>query len=175
MRNIEQHMNYHIPKFDNSSRILKKYVVDYEHSIAAESRNNHKAFYIYVNSKLKSKDPVRHLLKRDGTLTTTDKEKADVLNEQFSSVFTKENMLNFPDITSHQLRTEPLTTLHITRDTVYNKLSALHTDKSPGPDGIHPRLLKETAHVIISPLSIIFNKSINEGFVPEEWKRFLRE
>ena len=92
------------------SRIIKKSVVDYEHSIAAESKNNHKAVYKYVNSKLKSKDPVRHLLKRDGTLTTTDKEKADVLNEQFSSVFTKENMLNFPDITSHQLRTEPLTT-----------------------------------------------------------------
>ena len=37
-------------------------------------------------------------------------------------------------------------------------------NKSAGPDGIHPRVLKETAD------AIIFNKSLNEGKIPHAWK-----
>ena len=43
-------------------------------------------------------------------------------------------------------------------------------NKSPGPDGHHPLILKEIAEAIAEPLSIIFNKSFNEGCLPEAWK-----
>ena len=46
----------------------------------------------------------------------------------------------------------------------------MKNNKSAGPDGIHPRILKETAEVICIPLAIIFNKSIQEGHVPQGWK-----
>ena len=34
---------------------------------------------------------------------------------------------------------------------------------------MHPKLLKELADIIAEPLEIIFNKSIEEGTIPEMW------
>lgn len=42
--------------------------------------------------------------------------------------------------------------------------------KSPGPDGLHLRLLKETANELALSLSKIFRNSIPAGIVPDEWK-----
>ena len=40
-----------------------------------------------------------------------------------------------------------------------------------GPDGIHPRFLKELATHLCKPLGILFNKSLNECKLPNEWKQ----
>jgi len=39
---------------------------------------------------------------------------------------------------------------------VLNKLN-IYRPKSPGPDGLHPRILFETRNVISTPLRIIFS------------------
>ena len=46
----------------------------------------------------------------------------------------------------------------------------LKEDKSPGPDDLHPMLLKKCASAMAIPLSKIYNKSLNTGTVPKEWK-----
>ena len=45
----------------------------------------------------------------------------------------------------------------------------VNPNKSPGPDGIHPKALKELAE-ILAPLTIIFNTSIQTGIIPDLWK-----
>ena len=42
--------------------------------------------------------------------------------------------------------------------------------KSPGVDGIPPKLLKEIVDEISTPLANIFNLSLKEGIVPSERK-----
>ncbi|KFV48709.1 RNA-directed DNA polymerase from mobile element jockey, partial [Gavia stellata] len=49
-------------------------------------------------------------------------------------------------------------------------LLQLDLHKSVGPDGIHPRVLKELADVIAGPLSIVFHHSWESGEVPVDWK-----
>ena len=39
-----------------------------------------------------------------------------------------------------------------------------------GPDSLHPHLLKEVACEISLPLSIIFNKSLISGSIPDDWR-----
>ena len=55
-------------------------------------------------------------------------------------------------------------------DSVIKMLNNINVNNTPGPDGIAPRVLKEAKNQICKPLSIIFNKSINSGKVPGDWK-----
>ncbi len=51
-----------------------------------------------------------------------------------------------------------------------NKRKKRKESMSAGPDGIHSQILKETAKAICSTLAIIFNKSMQEGQVPQGGK-----
>ena len=46
----------------------------------------------------------------------------------------------------------------------------VNPNKSPGPDGIHTKALKELAEILAKTLTIIFNISIQTGIVPDLWK-----
>ena len=63
--------------------------------------------------------------------------------------------------------TKPSTTQE---DTVRDLLLQLDRPKSMGPDEIHPRVLRELAEVIAEPLSIIYQRSLLTGEVPEDWR-----
>ena len=53
---------------------------------------------------------------------------------------------------------------------VLKKLKCLNTNKSAGPDGIHPRILLEVKHEIVDALCIIFSESIIRHEIPSDWK-----
>ena len=42
--------------------------------------------------------------------------------------------------------------------------------KAAGLDNIPPRLLKDTADIVATPLTIIINASLRQGRVPDDWK-----
>ncbi|KGL72744.1 RNA-directed DNA polymerase from mobile element jockey, partial [Tinamus guttatus] len=54
---------------------------------------------------------------------------------------------------------------------VRDYLGKLDTHKSMGPDGMHPRVLRELAGVVAQPLSIIFEMFWRSGEVPEDLKK----
>ncbi|CAG2195408.1 unnamed protein product [Mytilus edulis] len=104
--------------------------------------------------------------------TDDDKEKAEILSEYFASVFTQEPDDEIPVPNPINIENE-LTELIINKDMIMKHLKKLKIDKSPGPDKLHPRLLRETMESIAEPLSLIFNQSLNEKTVPKEWKNAL--
>ena len=53
---------------------------------------------------------------------------------------------------------------------VKEKLTHLKSTSSPGPDGIHPQVLKEAAEQLAKPLAILFNKSLDVSCLPDVWK-----
>ena len=60
------------------------------------------------------------------------------------SVFTVEDTNNMPKIDDRKaVAGENLETIIITKEVVLGKLMGLKVDKSPCPDGMHPRVLKE--------------------------------
>eukprot|EP00061_Rhincodon_typus_P002191 g16843.t1 len=53
---------------------------------------------------------------------------------------------------------------------VLGVLKNIKVDKSPGPDGIYPRLLREAREEIAGALTKIFVSSLATGEVPEDWR-----
>ena len=147
----------------------KKAMKEYERSIAKNAKVNPKAFYAYVNSKLKTKIGIPDLIDDKGNKASTDKEKADTLNDFFCSVFTEENTEEIPTCEMKDIKQE-LGDIQITKETVLKKVQQLDTTKSPGPDGFHARFLNELAEELSEPLAQIFTKSLEEGSLPTTWK-----
>ena len=97
---------------------------------------------------------------------------AEDLNSYFSSVFTKEDISSLPvaDAKFQGAKSDYLGPLVVTPELVAKKIKAMKDNKSPGVDGIPPKLLMETVEQISIPLARVFNLSLKEGVVPFEWK-----
>ena len=65
---------------------------------------------------------------------------------------------------------KPLEELKITEEKLKERLESLNPHKSPGPDGLHPQVLKELSNEISKPLAIIMQKSLDEHTPPQKWK-----
>ena len=152
---------------------LRKARKTFECKLAADIKNNPKSFYGYVRTVTKSKDRVGPLKDSSGTIIDDDRSMCDTLNNFFASVFTKEDIHNVPEVVNifNGEDSQFLSTVQITSDDVYNKIIKLKDGKAPGDDGFVPEFLKHLANVVSIPLAVIYNKSIAEGVVPQEWKR----
>ena len=60
--------------------------------------------------------------------------------------------------------------LVVTPEVAATKINSMKENKSPGVDGISPKMLKETVEQISTPLAHVFNMSLQECIVPLEWK-----
>ena len=141
-----------------------------EKKLANDIKSNPKPFYRYFNSSRKVQSKVGLLKDGNGKLQTDDQKMAEILNSTFTSVFTVEDMSNIPNPVQLFSGNSPLSDFVVTEDMVMEKLNALDPSKSPGPDQIHPTVAKQLADVLVTPLRIIFNKSLQESVVPGDWK-----
>ena len=107
-------------------------------------------------------------LKKDGKLESDNRAKAEILNDQFKSVFTKEN-LQLPSVP--ELNTPTMPDIIISVEGVAKLLHDLNPNKASGPDNISARILKLAAEEIAPALSIIFQKSLDTGEIPLSWLR----
>ena len=135
------------------------------------SKTDPKLFWKYVQEQTKTRQGIGILKGKDGKLYTDDKDRADILNEFFASVFTKEEDTNIPHLEeSSRSQGISISDLRVTPQEVEKKLKELNPAKAQGPDGIPPKVLKELSKEIATPLSYIFNKSLETGKIPEDWR-----
>lgn len=69
---------------------------DFINNMIGDIKNNPKPFWRYVNSKKQDKQNIPNLKRSDGSEATTDFDKAQCLNQQFSSVFTNTEYMSVP-------------------------------------------------------------------------------
>jgi len=54
---------------------------------------------------------------------------------------------------------------------IYDTLKSLKVDKACGPDGIGNKILKSCANNLVEPLQLKFQRSLNAGCFPSQWKK----
>ena len=98
---------------------------------------------------------------------------SEYLNGYFSSVFITEDIssLPVPDAKFQEAKSDNLGPLIVTPKMVAKKIKAMKDNKSPGVDGIPPKLLIGTVEQ--TSIATEFKLSLKEEVVPFEWKEYL--
>ena len=108
--------------------------------------SNPKVFWMFARERVKTRIEVAPLLCNPddpGTLRHSDEEKADILQSQFCSVFTREPDGEIPQL--EPLIGERLDRFEITHDWVLKTLMKINITNSCGPDELNPRMMKDLA------------------------------
>ena len=136
-----------------------------EKEIANEAKTNPKKFWQHVNRRTKTTSGIADLETPNNTLTSKDNEKAEILANFLTSVFTKEKLGDIPTM-QNKIVHEDLK--QFTRSK--KKLMKLNPAKSSGSGNLHSKTLYELANVLDKLLKILFQNTLTIGKIPEEWK-----
>ena len=142
---------------------MRKSKRTFEKKLAGNIKNVSKSLYAYVRSKQKVRDKVGPLENNRGNIISDGFQMAEVLIEYISS-------LPVPFTQFEGNKSEYLGQLFVTPEMIAKKIKKMKDNKSPGVDGIPPKLLKEIVEQISTPLAQLFNLSLEEGIVHSECK-----
>ena len=138
------------------------------HKSATLEQGNNKSFWKYIKSKRSDSIGIAGL-KQQGVLHQDSKAKAEILNSQFKSVFTKEDPNEeLPEISEKCYPS--ISNLEITVEGVEKLLRNLNVSKASGPDNIPNTILKTCSIQLAPAITHIFTLSVNSGSLPEDWR-----
>jgi Reverse transcriptase (RNA-dependent DNA polymerase)/Endonuclease-reverse transcriptase len=162
--------------YSTSRRALHQAKKDAENTFLSNSlgtmlRESQKRFWSYVKYKTKGQySSIPTLKSEQETLLTEPKDKANLLNKHFQSVFTKETPAELPTLPRKTNKTFSLNDITLTKGGIVNLIKQLNQYKAFGPDEISPKLLKLAPEEFSDILLILFNKCFELNQIPSLWK-----
>ena len=130
-------------------------------------KTNPKYFFSYARTKSKTKTQIGPF-EKDGETIQDPHKKAEILREQFESVFTRPDTNSTPPIPNPaQVIDNPMDDFTITEEDIAKQIKKLPQSAAAGPDEIPATLLKNCVDSLKSPLSKIWRQSLEEGCIPD--------
>ncbi len=148
--------------------LLKQFSLQHEEEIL--SSGDQKAFFRFVSNKLKGRTPVATLKTFDNSLVSSDRDKCQLLNNFFASVFTQDD--GFQPV-FHNRVNGSLCQVSFTTGKVCKALKSLPKKTSRTPTDIPALLLHQCADILAEPLSVIYQRSFDTGILPSDWLQSL--
>ena len=146
---------------------------DYMENKAVESiKANPKYFYSYAKKKAKPISKIGPLLKSKDQLTNDNKEMAELLSNQYASVFST------PKDESHaeseaEANPAKLSDFKFDKSDIEAAIDELSSNAAAGIDGFPAILLKKCKDVLSYPLYMFWRKCLDQGYIPSSLKRSL--
>ena len=141
----------------------------YEERLAVNAKQNPKAFFKCVQSKKALRKETAVLTGDRGEEIVEDSQLAEEFARYFKRVLRIDRCSPLPEFGDRPVCTA-LEIGGIEREEVLDALKSLRADKSAGPDGLHPAVLKPIASTIAGPLAILFNQSLQSGEIVPDWR-----
>lgn len=151
-------------------RLISEKYLNYKNSMRSMLISDPRAFWRVVNAFKSEKSTIANFYHHD--ITSTDTAGAvELFSNYFNSVYNPPITCPTPPILTqlNPLNQLDLSTTHISSAEIFNTLSSLKTDKSPGSDDIPNLYLRKCKYALVSPLFILYNKSLSLGIFPDLW------
>lgn len=125
-----------------------------------------KDFYSYVKRRSKAHENVSPLIKNE-QLYNDPKQKAQMFLDHFTSIFIQDDGIlpRFNSKTNIKFDLDLIAPFEIEKI-----LQEMPSKTSNSPDGLPSLFLKRCAIPLALPLTLLFQKSLDTGFIPEIWK-----
>ena len=136
-------------------------------------KENSKYFYSYAQSLSRIKSSISMLYNKNSAIVTDPQAMANILQDQFSSVFSDPNS---PEVEEPTFAVPPINSpltdqeFEISDDSIRTAINAIPSDSAAGPDGIPVILLKQCALELCVPFRLIWAESFETGMVPKFYK-----
>ena len=150
-------------------REIRRAQAEYTESIFSDEGSKSK-FWSFIKQKRKDSCSVAPL-RKEGVLISDAVGKANILNEQYCSVFNPDNRGSEPAKDTSQ--TSDMPDIQVTQEGVEKMLRGLKINKAAGPDQISPCVLKNLADALSKPLTELFQSALDCGEVPHQWRSAL--
>ena len=136
-------------------------------------KTNPKYFYSYAKSLSKIKSSISMLFSTDGTIINDPSKMADILQDQFTSVFSNPNDPNVkpPDFESPPIEATNGLEFYISDEHIIAAINNISSNAASGPDGIPAVLLKSCPRELCTPIKLIWAESFAKGDIPSFYKQ----
>ena len=144
---------------------------EYVSDLFTPSNDCSKKFWTYIGKMRKEKSDTSDLFHENSWVTDL-KSKADIFNSQFCKVFSNPDPNPSQYSNRHPSRpvAKQMNTIRVNRQGVLKLLQNINEHKATGPDGIPGKLLKILAPELSDIFTVLFQTSLNQGAVPEDWR-----
>ena len=142
---------------------------NYEKDTVNKYKSDPKLFFRYINGKTKIKGAIQRL-RVGGKIIENEQELAQILNDKFKTVFVNDQDFEGEEINQESSEASSLGQIRFDTEEVKERLQSLDENKAMGPDNISGWVLKTCAEVLSYPICRLYEKSLEEGYVPEKWK-----
>ena len=139
--------------------------IDMEEKAVEAIKTNPKYFYTYTKKRSKCTSKIGPLLKDKDQLTDDNKEMAELLSKQYSSVFSKPKAAS--DDEEPVSPGSKLSDIQFTAKDMEDVIDELSSNAAAGMDGFPAILLKKCKIQLSQPLTIGENVSMMDIFLPD--------
>ena len=163
--NLEEKREYRMWE-TKTKKLIRNRKNALERQVAKDSKLNPKRFFSFINSARRSRSSIGPL-NSNGFRVVDPKDQAELLNNHYSSVFTR---CDVPLPTKEYSGTTKLSDIEVNKVKIKDAIDHLREFSAPGPDNVTNKIIVELKNEISFPLAILFRKSLDESCIPDEWR-----
>ncbi|CAG5049416.1 unnamed protein product [Parnassius apollo] len=153
-----------------ANQSYKNYIKKTEDSI----KSNPKLFWSFIKAKKYGKSNYPCTMTDGIKKSSSPREICDLFASYFGAVYNSQDNIN-SDLNVSQWNlicnySLELTAPYLSKDQILKNMKSLDLNKGPGSDCFPPLFIKACADELVTPIYLIFKKSLQSGLFPDVWK-----
>ena len=146
--------------------LIKEELTKKEIEAIKQMKRNPKFFYAFVKKNQKTESRIGPLQDDQGNLNSDPEIKANLLQSQYTKVFSNPDKANLNKEYSDKSDKE-IYDIIITAKDIQDAIKDIPTYAAPGPDKLPAVVLKECVNELTEAISILWRKSLDTGEIPD--------